>query len=279
MAVFGRIVPIRSDVCGATAFIATPRLPRRVLPFAGCAAATVAIVTLVSSGVLHAGTAVYTYDVLGRLTTANTANSASFSYEYDALGNFVTRIIATPPSAPPTITGNSFGIGTVTFQFIPPTTNTGSPITGYVASCSPGALSATVSASATSITVSGLTKGSSYTCTLASNSAVGPGPSSSQQAVVGGTQTLALGMSLSGLWVGVSQATPFSASSGLPVSLASSTSSICSVVSGVTVRGVAPGNCMLNATQAGDTNFLSATPLSVTVAVRNPAILFLRDDD
>jgi len=127
--------------------------------------------------------------------------------------------------------------------------------------------------------VSGLTKGSTYTCTLASNSAVGVGPLSSLQTVVGGTQTITLGSSVMGLWIGVSQSTPFTASSGLPVSLASTTPTICTVVSGVTVRGVAIGNCIVNATQAGDTNFLSAAPFSATIAVRNPAILFLRDDD
>ena len=64
-----------------------------------------------------------------------------------------------------------------------------------------------------------------------------------------------------------------SASSGLAVSYASSTTSFCTVTSGGTVTLVAVGTCTIQVTQAGDSNYLAATPVShsfqVLVAVTN----------
>jgi hypothetical protein len=51
------------------------------------------------------------------------------------------------------------------------------------------------------------------------------------------------------------------ASSGLPISLASSSASICSV-SGVTVTLLLVGTCTIQATQAGNANYLAALAVS-----------------
>ena len=51
------------------------------------------------------------------------------------------------------------------------------------------------------------------------------------------------------------------ASSGLPVSFASTTSMVCTVA-GATVTLVAVGTCTIQATQAGDSNYAAATPVS-----------------
>ncbi len=56
------------------------------------------------------------------------------------------------------------------------------------------------------------------------------------------------------------------ASSGLPVSFASTTSSICTV-SGSVVTTVAAGSCSITASQVGNSNFLAATPISQTFNV------------
>jgi len=56
------------------------------------------------------------------------------------------------------------------------------------------------------------------------------------------------------------------ASSGLPVSFASTTQAVCTV-SGVTVTLLAPGTCVIQATQAGNNNYTAATPVDQTFPV------------
>ena len=67
------------------------------------------------------------------------------------------------------------------------------------------------------------------------------------------------------------------ASSGLPVTLTSTTSSVC-FVSGATVFIVAPGMCSITATQAGNGTYAPATPVTqsftVTVALTSQTITF-----
>ena len=65
------------------------------------------------------------------------------------------------------------------------------------------------------------------------------------------------------------------ASSGLPVTFSSTTTAVCTV-SGSTVTIIAGGTCTINASQAGNPNYLSATPLSrsFTVAKKNQTITF-----
>ena len=73
--------------------------------------------------------------------------------------------------------------------------------------------------------------------------------------------------------------TPFtvsaSASSGLPVSFASTTLSVCTV-SGASVTLVTVGTCTIQATQAGNTNYAAATPVnrSFTVSKASQTITF-----
>jgi hypothetical protein len=57
-----------------------------------------------------------------------------------------------------------------------------------------------------------------------------------------------------------------SASSGLPVTITSMTTSVCTV-SGTTLTLVTTGTCSLTATQAGDSNFMPAAPVTQTFAV------------
>jgi hypothetical protein len=64
-------------------------------------------------------------------------------------------------------------------------------------------------------------------------------------------------------------------SSGLPVSLTSTTTGVCTLV-GSTVSLVAPGTCTITATQAGNSSYLPATPVvqSFQVTLGTPAITF-----
>lgn len=62
------------------------------------------------------------------------------------------------------------------------------------------------------------------------------------------------------------------ASSGLPVTLTSSSPSICSITNGTTLTGLAPGTCQVLGTQAGNATYASATASkSLTVTALDPA--------
>jgi hypothetical protein len=91
-------------------------------------------------------------------------------------------------------------------------------------------------------------------------------PVSQSFQVTSESQTITFG-ALSGQTLG---AAPFrltaTASSGLTVSFASTTPSVCTV-SGATVTLVAVGTCTIQATQAGNANYTAATPVSQSFAV------------
>ena len=75
--------------------------------------------------------------------------------------------------------------------------------------------------------------------------------------------------------VGTTLALSATASSGLPVSFNSATTSVCSVA-GNTASLVAPGNCAIVASQGGNASYLAAAPVtqSFTVALRAQTISF-----
>ncbi len=88
------------------------------------------------------------------------------------------------PRAPgaPTVAG---GVGVVQVSFSPPTIVGSSAIDRYTVSCSAsGGATGTVSGPSSPITVSGLTVGGSYSCTVSARNAVGDGPVSSASNVV-----------------------------------------------------------------------------------------------
>lgn len=80
----------------------------------------------------------------------------------------------------PTIGTVTISGTTATVPFTAPTDNGGSTITSYTAVSSPGGITGTLSqAGSGSVTVSGLTAGTSYTFTVYATNAFGNGPSSS----------------------------------------------------------------------------------------------------
>ncbi|HEY2017746.1 MAG TPA: hypothetical protein VGH38_29775, partial [Bryobacteraceae bacterium] len=70
--------------------------------------------------------------------------------------------------------------------------------------------------------------------------------------------------------VGASVNLGATATSGLAVSFASTTSTVCSV-SGATAKMLSAGTCIIQATQAGNANYAAATPVSVSFSVATAA--------
>lgn len=85
---------------------------------------------------------------------------------------------ATVPDAP-SITAISAGNAELSISFAPSASDGGSAITGYSASC--GASTATVSGTSSPLKITGLTNGTTYSCTVSATNEVGPGPASAAQ--------------------------------------------------------------------------------------------------
>jgi titin len=85
---------------------------------------------------------------------------------------------ATTVPGAPVIGAATRGNGSVSVAFSPPSTDGGSPITSFNASCtsSDGGVSRSGSSGASPVVVSGLTNGKTYTCKVTATNAVGTGP-------------------------------------------------------------------------------------------------------
>lgn len=88
---------------------------------------------------------------------------------------FLNRFVSLPSA--PTVTSSTVG-ASITLNFTPPTFNGGTALTGYLATCNPGAVTGSASPTATSVLVSGLTAGTLYSCSVAARNALGSGPAS-----------------------------------------------------------------------------------------------------
>ena len=84
----------------------------------------------------------------------------------------------TVPSAPTNPIARA-GSGSSEVTWTAPTTNGGSPITGYTITSSPGGITKTVDGDQTTGTINGLTNGTSYTFTVVATNATGTSPASS----------------------------------------------------------------------------------------------------
>ena len=88
-------------------------------------------------------------------------------------------------------------------------------------------------------------------------------------------QTITLPDFTAGVYQGANKVTGASASSGLTVTLTSTTTTVCTV-SGLEVVQVTAGTCSITASQAGDSNWLAATDVtkSFTIAKASQTISF-----
>jgi hypothetical protein len=104
--------------------------------------------------------------------TATQAGDANFS---SASASATVVVNATVPGAP-TIGATVAGSNQVSIAFTAPAFNGGAAITSYTASCTPGTVSATGSTSP--LVVTGLTTGTTYSCSVVATNAVGNGAAS-----------------------------------------------------------------------------------------------------
>ena len=116
-----------------------------------------------------------TYSCL--VAATNTAGTRSASAGVTA--------IPTPPAVPgvPTISRTDFGDGEI-YLYVTVSDDGGSAVTGYTASCSDGAKLYSGASSNSPITVSGLTNGTAYTCTVTATNAIGESGASSATASI-----------------------------------------------------------------------------------------------
>ena len=88
----------------------------------------------------------------------------------------------TVPGAP-TIGTATAGNGSASIAFGAPASNGGAAITGYTATCTAGAASKTGTATASPVSVSGLTNGTAYSCSVTATNSVGTGAASGSVSV------------------------------------------------------------------------------------------------
>jgi hypothetical protein len=92
----------------------------------------------------------------------------------------------TPASVPgaPTDLAATAGNGSATLTFVAPASTGGSAIIDYSATCSDGVASFSATAANSPITVSGLSNGTTYSCSVTARNAEGSGPASAPASVV-----------------------------------------------------------------------------------------------
>jgi len=127
------------------------------------ATATSAAVTGLTNGTS------YTFTV----TATNTAGVSASS----AASNAVTP---TGPPEAPDFTGWTVGNGQATLDWSAPAGDGGEPVTGYTITMEPGGATYSAAATATSLAVTGLTDGTSYSFSIAATNAAGTSPASDQ---------------------------------------------------------------------------------------------------
>ena len=185
-------------------------------------------------------------------------------------------LAATPVSRSFTVNAVAPGapvIGTVTpgdtqatVTFTPPASNGGGSITGYTVTASPGGATATGTGSP--ITITGLTNGVNYTFTVTATTSAGTGSSSGVSGSVAPAASQSITFNDPGTQnFGSMPSLSATSSSGLPVGFSTPTAGVCTVNSLGVVSLISVGTCTITVSQAGNSTFLPATPVSRTFSV------------
>jgi len=199
-------------------------------------------------------------------TTATMLTTGTCTIQATQAGN-ASYLAATPVSQTFTVNGLA---QTITFGPIAPQT-VGTPLT--LSATASSSLAVSFASTTTSVcTVAGTTATmlTSGTCTIQAtqpgNSTYAAAPAVSQSFTVNGlAQTITFG-SIANQTVGTPLTLSATASSTLAVSFASTTASVCTV-SGTTATMLTSGTCTIQATQAGNSTYAAATPVSQSFSV------------
>ena len=202
------------------------------------------------------------------------SNAASFVNS----GGTVINLAATTAPGAPTIGAATAGNGTATVSFTAPVSTGGSAITGYTATCSPGG--ATASGSSSPITVTGLTNGTAYTCTVTATNVVGTSAASSASNSVTPLGTQSITWSPATVVTTTQSPLTFAAATTSPgggaitYAVTSAGTTNCAIATSTipTVTYNATGSCQITATAAANATYsqdTSALTFVVGVGTQN----------
>jgi hypothetical protein len=236
--------------------------------------------TMMASG----GAGALTYSVTGgALPTGLTLSAGAIAGTPTAVGTFNFTVTAADLFGDSATQAYSITVGpaaqTITFGAVPAQT-VGTPLT-LSATASSGLAVSFASTTPSICTVSGTTATmlSTGTCTVQAAQAGNADYSAATMVpesftVNGEAQTITFG-AIASQAVGTPLTLSATASSGLAVSFASTTSGVCTV-SGTTATFITTGTCTIQATQAGNSTFAAATavPQSFTVLSESQTITF-----
>ncbi len=198
---------------------------------------------------------------------ADQAGNGSYAAAVQVQQSFSVNAVA-PGSA--TIGTATASDAQATVSFSAPASNGGAVITGYTATCVSGDGGTTGSSvgGASPITVSGLTNGKTYTCSVTASNGVGAGGASAASNVVTpkGAQTITFA-NPGAQTFGTTPTLSASASSGLMPTFTSSTTGVCTITSGGALTFVTAGICTINADQASNGTYAAAPQVSQTFTV------------
>ncbi|UJW85878.1 IPT/TIG domain-containing protein [Devosia sp. SL43] len=214
------------------------------------------VCTITPSGLLTfvaAGTCAIDADEPGG-TAWNAAATVSQSFTVNAV----------VPDAP-VMVGATISGTTAEISFTPASTG-GSPIIEYTATAVPGGGTATGITSP--IAFGGLTIGQSYSFTVTARNSVGTGSASGASNTVTANTAQTITFPDPGLLLAGGNATlTATASSGLPVSYNTTTPAVCSVTTSGALSLLTAGACIVEVNQAGDSTYLAAPTVSLSLAV------------
>lgn len=177
---------------------------------------------------------------------------------------------ASVPGAP-TIIAVTPGNASASIAFTAPSSNGGSVITGYAGTCTGGGASITGAAATSPVTVTGLTNGTVYSCTLKAANAVGSSTASGAVSVTplatstGGETATENGTNTTGGTAGVACNYSYSAlNSSASVNKTSTSAWTCNTASRVMTANGIPDHAVGTFPNANNPNAITAQNLSVT---------------